>query len=97
MPDMAFGQESYWVVVGTAAPVIALANVVVGQDGLASAAFFNRMDAIVPPDLDPYISKGRRRAYISAFLSWLNLFAQTTVLSQALLVLSTRKICQVGA
>jgi len=89
MPDVAFDQESYWVVAGTAAPVIALANVVVTQDVLATGAFFNRMADKVP-DLDEYILKGLRRVYVSAVGSFLNLLAQTSVLVRALNMLETR-------
>jgi hypothetical protein len=77
---------NFWLLAGTAAPVIALANLVLLGD--TSKQIFDfleiRRNAIATPDQKTWARNGLRPAQVVAIASYANLVGQTFVLAQAL-------------
>lgn len=76
--------EAFWVVAGTAAPVIALATVVTIGDGAASARFFTRLAASSTGSSRSDALASQGDAVLNLGLSFATLIAQATILILAL-------------
>lgn len=82
---------SFWLLAGTAAPVIALANIVLAGDTfklIQDLVYARRMKGATEEQKD-WARFGLKSAQKAAFLSYINLFVQTLVLVFALIFFAT--------
>ena len=89
---MAFN-ESFWVAVAAAAPVIALANQFILIEAMPVKLRFVRMlhDSKAPDKVRSTAKTGKRLANLTYYLSYINLVAQAAMLASALVSLGSRQ------